>query len=177
MRGPRGWIACGWRAQSTPFPCRFRPESGRWNPNVPPCRLGGALYEVLRKSRLCPQTSSHDRFAPATRGFRFSSCLRSACDRRYRFPEHTSECPVRSRPIMACTASETNETCRLFPDPVARSRTELRWKGLCAVLREVSERRRDGKHARENRRLVLRLETVRYIQEPHDLRKWLSHPD
>src|SRR5438270_9175541 len=47
MPVPRGWIACGWRARSTPFLCRFRPESGRWNPNVPLCRLGGALTQCF----------------------------------------------------------------------------------------------------------------------------------
>src|SRR5207244_2694942 len=82
MPVPRGWIACGWRARSTPFLCRFRPESGRWNPNVPLCRLGGVLYAVLRRSRLCPQTSSHDRFALATRGFRCAPFVRFARDRR-----------------------------------------------------------------------------------------------
>src|SRR6266851_821084 len=82
MPVPRGWIACVWRAQSTPFLCRFRPESGRWNPNVPLCRLGGALYAVLRRSRLCPQTSSHDRFALATRGFRCAPFVPLACDFR-----------------------------------------------------------------------------------------------
>src|ERR1700723_163563 len=76
MPVPRGWIACGWRAQLTPSPCRFRPESGRWNPKVTPCRLGGAPYAALPRSRLCPQTWSHDRFPLARRRFRFPGGLR-----------------------------------------------------------------------------------------------------
>src|SRR5580692_609473 len=177
MPVPLGWIACGWRAQSTPFPCRFRPESGRWNPNVPPCRLGGAPYAALPRSRLCPQTSSHDRFALATRRFRFAGGLRRVYGRRCPSLLHTNELSFRSRPVTGCTGSGTTDTYHPFPEPVARFRTEQRWKGISAVLREVSERRRDGKRAPENRQFADRPETVRCTQTTRDLRKWLFHPD
>jgi hypothetical protein len=78
---------------------------------------------------------------------------------------------------MGCTESETSDTCRLFPEPVARFRKEATLKGLCAVLREPSVCHRDGKRAPENRRLALRLETVPCTQAQRDLREWLSHPD
>src|SRR6266851_3984178 len=171
MPVPCGWIACGWHAQSTPFPCRCRLESGRWNPNVPPCRLGGAPYAALRRSRLCPQTSSRDRFALATRRFRFASCLRSACDRRCRFPSHTNESPFRSRPVTGCTTSGTTYTYHPFPEPVPRFRRERCRRELCNVFREVSERRRDGKRAPKNCRFARRPETVRCTQAPRDLHK------
>src|SRR5713101_9925318 len=124
MPVPRGSIACGWRAQSTPFPYRFPLESGLWNPNVPPCLLGAALYAAPRRSRLCPQTSSHDRFALATPSFRSASCLRSACDRRYQFPSHTSESPAPARLGKGCNGSGTNDTCRPFAVLVVRFQTE-----------------------------------------------------
>src|SRR5580692_601348 len=44
----RGSIACGWRAQSTPFPYRFRRESELWNLKMPPWRLGGGPSERFR---------------------------------------------------------------------------------------------------------------------------------
>src|SRR5580658_10771590 len=78
---------------------------------------------------------------------------------------------------MGCTESETSDTCRLFPEPVARFRMEASWKGLCAVLRELSERRRDGKRASENRRSAHRRVTSRHTRAPRYLRKWLFHPD
>src|SRR5438552_4023524 len=48
MPDQRGSIACGWRAQSTPFPYRFRPESELWNLKASSCGPGGALYARVR---------------------------------------------------------------------------------------------------------------------------------
>ena len=76
---------------------------------------------------------------------------------------------------MGYSGSETNGTCRLSPEFDTRFRTELEWKEFCAVVQEVFEDPRDGKHASESRRLVLRPETTQCTQLLRDLRKWLFH--
>src|ERR1700721_2212247 len=113
MPARRGSIACGWRAQSTPFPYRFRRESELWNLKMPPWRLGGGPYGALPRSQRYPQTSSHDRFVPATPGFRWVFSLPLGRDHRYQFQSHTTESPVPARQAVGCNGRETTGTVHL----------------------------------------------------------------
>src|SRR6266446_2708222 len=82
MLDQRALIACGLHEQSILFQCPFLPESTRWNRTRPLCRPGEAPFGVLPKSRRCPRTSNHDRFALVMPDFRCVLALRLEFERK-----------------------------------------------------------------------------------------------
>src|SRR6478672_4257751 len=93
---------------------------------MPPWKPAAELFQARRKSRRYPRTSSHDRSALATPGFRSASSLPLEHGHRYLFLLRTSGPVALAHFGRGYTESGTTDRRRLFGVPAVQLQTELR---------------------------------------------------
>src|SRR6202041_2628468 len=176
MPSQNGQTVCGWRWQSIPFPFRSHPKSKPSNSSGPPWQFA---TEPCVESPTTPRslrTSKSGRFLREAPGSLRATCLRPACDRRYPFPQKTSESGAHVRRKVGCNGSETTGTRRLFAVRAARCPRGSHVKTLSAVSRATSPYPPDGKPARENPSLSNRPSKDPCNREQSDSHTQHCHP-
>src|SRR5712671_998460 len=104
---------------------------------MPPWKPAAELFQARRKSRRYPRTSSHDRSALATPGFRSASSLPLERGHRCLFLLRTSGSVAPAHFERGCSESETTYTRRLFGVLAVQLQTELRDREQPSVHHEI----------------------------------------
>src|ERR1700757_3753714 len=149
MLDPRDWIACGCCELSTPFLYRFRQESTLSNRKKLASRFGVTLSVALPKSRRCPRTSSHDRFALVMPGSHSVSFPPLGRGHRCQFQLRTSESLAPDHFGKGCIESETSDIGHLFDELAVQFRKEPHEREQPCARRVIFRGRRGGRFVPE----------------------------